>query len=98
MAEQISINDEYCWMHTPGGWTCTICREQAKQQGEQELCPFCPPDEEPNPIGDDFFGGIACMIDGQRCCTDCYEAYGCSGQREGIPPWSAGEEFVKREF
>lgn len=21
------INDEYCWMHTPGGWTCVVCRE-----------------------------------------------------------------------
>ena len=20
------INDEYCWMHTPGGWTCIPCR------------------------------------------------------------------------
>ncbi len=20
------INDEYCWMHTPGGWDCVRCR------------------------------------------------------------------------
>ncbi len=20
------INDEYCWMHTPGGWDCIQCR------------------------------------------------------------------------
>ncbi len=22
----LGINDEYCWMHTPGGWTCVPCR------------------------------------------------------------------------
>ena len=22
----LGVNDEYCWMHTPGGWTCVLCR------------------------------------------------------------------------
>jgi hypothetical protein len=25
MATANKINDEYCWMHTPGGWTCPTC-------------------------------------------------------------------------
>ncbi len=25
--EEDIINDEYCWMHTPGGWTCRVCRK-----------------------------------------------------------------------
>ncbi len=24
------IGNDYCWMHTPGGWTCEIC---AREQG-----------------------------------------------------------------
>lgn len=24
------INDEYCWMHTPGGWSCPECRQASK--------------------------------------------------------------------
>ncbi|WP_126550175.1 hypothetical protein [Dictyobacter kobayashii] len=26
------INDEYCWMHQPGGWTCPICRQAQEQE------------------------------------------------------------------
>ena len=25
--EDTIINDEYCWTHTPGGWTCSVCRK-----------------------------------------------------------------------
>ncbi len=26
-----SPHDDYCWMHTPGGWTCLLCRESEGQ-------------------------------------------------------------------
>lgn len=36
MVEEVIINDGYCWIHTPGGWTCAECRtgrEVMKQEG-----------------------------------------------------------------
>lgn len=26
------ILDEYCWMHTPGGWKCGICYRELKRE------------------------------------------------------------------
>jgi len=31
-----SVNDEYCWVHVPGGWTCTECR-QSEQADPMQL-------------------------------------------------------------
>jgi hypothetical protein len=27
LAQDGPINDEYCWGHYPGGWTCPLCRK-----------------------------------------------------------------------
>ena len=27
LAQEGPVNDEYCWGHYPGGWTCPLCRE-----------------------------------------------------------------------
>src|SRR5258708_35776242 len=32
------INDEYCWMHTPGGWTCVLCRYAVTLPAFFEVC------------------------------------------------------------
>ncbi|MBA2394233.1 MAG: hypothetical protein H0V70_16005 [Ktedonobacteraceae bacterium] len=30
--DQVTINEEYCWMHEPGGWTCAECRDRTSER------------------------------------------------------------------
>ena len=31
LAHDGPVNNEYCWVHYPGGWTCPLCRESEGQ-------------------------------------------------------------------
>ncbi len=38
--EDIFIHDEYCWVHTPGGWTCAECRTALAKEDREKVAQY----------------------------------------------------------
>lgn len=58
--------------------------EWIQQIMNKMLCPLCPNWAPPELIGPDFFGD-ACLIDGVRCCSTCYNVHHLTSDEEDNP-------------